>query len=207
MQWTRAEAIGLARPECHVCEGMGLMPRKTLNLRLFRGEISVLGPRNIPPAPCYCVLRRIFRICLNRFLHETQKEKYISKPRLTQRTGVDASQTWERPDQDYIADFFLVSRRTLTAGEWAIFSAHFLLGGTCTICCRQLGLDRGAFFHVIYRIEHKLGSVFRDLEPYSLYPLSKYFSTRGKHKAKAFPARNEPEIEPRAPLSMSARGA
>jgi hypothetical protein len=36
-------------------------------------------------------------------------------------------------------------------------------------------IDRGTFFHAVYRIQQKLGRVFRDLEPYSLYPLDEYF--------------------------------
>jgi hypothetical protein len=36
-------------------------------------------------------------------------------------------------------------------------------------------MDRGAFFHAVYRIEQRLGRVFAELEPYALYPLSEYF--------------------------------
>jgi hypothetical protein len=36
-------------------------------------------------------------------------------------------------------------------------------------------MDRGTFFHSIYRIEQRLGRVFAELEPYALYPLSEYF--------------------------------
>jgi len=42
-------------------------------------------------------------------------------------------------------------------------------------------MDRGVFFHHIYRIQQKLGRVFRELTPYALYPLDEYFggTTRG----------------------------
>jgi hypothetical protein len=36
-------------------------------------------------------------------------------------------------------------------------------------------MDRGSFFHEVYRIQRKLGRVFRELEPYALYPLDEYF--------------------------------
>jgi hypothetical protein len=36
-------------------------------------------------------------------------------------------------------------------------------------------MDRGTFFHSIYRIEQRLGRVFAELEPYALYPVSEYF--------------------------------
>jgi hypothetical protein len=36
-------------------------------------------------------------------------------------------------------------------------------------------MDRGIFFHMIYRIQQKLGRAFREIEPYSLFPLDEYF--------------------------------
>jgi len=35
--------------------------------------------------------------------------------------------------------------------------------------------DRGTFFHCVYRVEQKLGRTFREVQPYSLYPLDEYF--------------------------------
>ena len=36
-------------------------------------------------------------------------------------------------------------------------------------------MDRGNFFHAVYRIEQKLGRIFRELEPYPLFPVDDYF--------------------------------
>ena len=36
-------------------------------------------------------------------------------------------------------------------------------------------MDRGNFFHAVYRVKQKLGKVFRELQPYGLYPLNEYF--------------------------------
>jgi hypothetical protein len=83
--------------------------------------------------------------------------------------------TWGRKDEEYIADFCLVSRRSLDESEYRLFRYHFLLGADWKLCCRRLGLERGNFFHAVYRIEQKLGRVFRELEPYSLFPLDEYF--------------------------------
>jgi len=83
---------------------------------------------------------------------------------------------WGRKLEEYTADFFLISKRTLSAEEFRIFRYHFLLGADSQLCCRKLKMDRGLFFHAIYRIEQKLGRVFRELEPYGLYPLDEYFS-------------------------------
>jgi hypothetical protein len=74
-----------------------------------------------------------------------------------------------------MADFCLVSRRTLDDFEYKVFKFHFLLGASWKLCIGRLGIDRGNFFHAVYRIEQKLGRVFRELEPYGLFPLDEYF--------------------------------
>lgn len=37
-------------------------------------------------------------------------------------------------------------------------------------------MERGNFFHLVYRIEQRLGRVFATLQPYALYPVSDYFA-------------------------------
>jgi hypothetical protein len=88
-----------------------------------------------------------------------------------------------------MADFCLVSRRLLTEPEHKIFRAHFLLGADWKLCCRQFRIDRGTFFHEVYRIEQRLGQAFAELEPYALFPLDEYFGAM---------IRREPAMEPRA---------
>ncbi|MFL6415572.1 MAG: hypothetical protein ACJ74Y_07875 [Bryobacteraceae bacterium] len=90
-----------------------------------------------------------------------------------------------------MADFCLVSKRTLEEHQYKIFTNHFLLGADWKLCCRKLGMDRGAFFHEVYRIEQKLGRTFRELEPFALFPLDEYFNSTIRRDAKAitpFPA-------------------
>ncbi|MGI8741740.1 MAG: hypothetical protein ACR2NN_04055 [Bryobacteraceae bacterium] len=43
-----------------------------------------------------------------------------------------------------------------------------------------MNIDRGAFFHNVYRLQQKLGRVFRELQPYALYPLNEYFHNESK---------------------------
>ena len=43
-------------------------------------------------------------------------------------------------------------------------------------------MDRGTFFHELYRIEQKLGRTFRELEPHALFPIDEYFSSTGKSR-------------------------
>ena len=89
--------------------------------------------------------------------------------------GREGKLTWGRKDEEYIADFCLVSRRALDELEYRVFKFHFLLGADWRLCTRRLNIDRGNFFHIVYRIEQKLGRVYRELEPYGLFPLDEYF--------------------------------
>lgn len=90
--------------------------------------------------------------------------------------GNERRTVWGRKDEEYVADFCLVSRRILDESEYKLFRLHFLLGADWRLCCRQLKLDRGSFFHSVYRIQQKLGRGFRELKPYPLFPLDEYFA-------------------------------
>lgn len=74
-----------------------------------------------------------------------------------------------------MADFCLVSRRVLDDFDHKVFRFHFVLGADWRLCCRQMRIDRGTFFHTIYNIEQQLGRSFAELKPYPLYPLAEYF--------------------------------
>jgi hypothetical protein len=37
-------------------------------------------------------------------------------------------------------------------------------------------LDRGTLFHMVYRVEEKLGRAFAELKPYPLFPVADYFA-------------------------------
>ncbi len=100
----------------------------------------------------------------------------MSRVSLEFTPGRDRRLSWGRKDEEYVADFCLVSRRALGEDEYRIFNYHFLLGADWKLCCRKLKIDRGNFFHAVYRIEQKLGRVFRELKPYPLYPLDEYFN-------------------------------
>lgn len=189
MEWTRSETIALAKNTCTYCHGLGLRLGR-------RGEL----------VPCGCVLRAVFRACYSHFRDCVTKEKYMSKISLDLAPGGGRTNTWGRKDEEFIADFVLVSRRTLSEEEYRVFNYHFLLGADWRLCSRKLGMDRGAFFHTVYRIERELGRVFRELEPYSLFPIDQYYgvsktaASGGKRRAE------EPDRRPRfvVPLSRPA---
>jgi len=161
MNWDRTETIGLAKESCVNCKGLGL-----------------LADQGAPNTPCGCVLRAVFRACYARYVFCVTKEKYMSKVCLVARQGKERKRCYERLLEDYIADFYLVSLRSLNAFERGLFRAHFLEGGDWRVCCRRLRVDRGIFYHAVYHIQQKLGRVFRELRPYSLFPLDEYFAGR-----------------------------
>jgi hypothetical protein len=99
----------------------------------------------------------------------------MSRVSLEFTRGGTSRMIWGRKDEEYVADFCLVSRRVLDEEEHRVFKFHYLLGADWRLCCRRLGLDRGNFFHTVYRIQNKLGRTFRELEPYGLFPLDEYF--------------------------------
>lgn len=158
MDWTRSETLALAMHNCTQCHGSGLRFAQSGSL-----------------APCNCVLRSIFRICYDRFVRCVTQEKYLSRVSMEPYLGRSRPSSWGRKDEEYVADFSLVSRRALTEAEYRLFRYHFILGADWKLCARRLGMQRGNFFHAVYRIEQKLGRAFRETRPYSLFPVDEYF--------------------------------
>lgn len=162
MIWNRSETLALASPHCVKCSGLGLT---------YSSRSKEDG------TPCLCVFRAIFRACYEKFktcVRGTGDIRSVNWERVGQ--GTRRAVTYSRKQEEYKADFCLISKRVLDPDEWQIFNLHFLLGADWKLCCSKLKLDRGNFFHAVYRIERKLGKVFRELEPYALYPLDEYFS-------------------------------
>ena len=158
MEWTRTETLALAAENCVTCHGVGLRTRKD-------GSEA-----------CNCVFRAIFRACYNRFVNCATKEKYMSRVSLERSSGAQGRSMWGRKDEEYVADFLLVTKRSLSESEYKIFRYHYMLGADWKLCCRKLKIDKGIFFHSVYRIQQKLGRVYRELQPYSLFPLDEYFN-------------------------------
>jgi hypothetical protein len=181
---------------CSQCHGSGLRLAK-------KGALS----------PCNCVLRSIFRICYNRFIRCVTQERHLSRISIEPSLGRQRAGTWGRKDEEYIADFCLVARRTLDEEEHRLFRYHFLLGADWKLCSRKLGIERGNFFHAVYRVEQKLGRVLRELEPYPLFPLDEYFNGPSRFteqpvkpaKLAIMPVRRPPHLEfPRVWLGKTA---
>jgi hypothetical protein len=159
MNWTRSETIALAQQSCVLCYGLGLR------------EV-----RPGAPTPCTCVFRAVFRACYNRFRECADRETRISQISLEAIPGKNRKGVYSRKDQEFVADFTLVSKRVLSEEDHQIFRFHFLLGADWKLCCRRLNVDRGTFYHKVYKIQERLGRVFAELQPYALFPVDEYFN-------------------------------
>jgi len=193
MQWTRSETLALAQQSCTYCYGLGL--------KQGRSGVST---------PCNCVFRAIFRACYARFKQCASKEKYVSRVSLEANPGRQRKSVWGLKNEEFMADFCLVSKRTLDENQYKLFRYHFLLGADWKLCCRKLGIDRGTFFHEVYRIEQKLGRTFRELEPHSLFPLDEYFSSTGRTQATVvtpFPVQSEAPVAAKPVLKFPVKRA
>jgi hypothetical protein len=112
-----------------------------------------------------------------------------------------------RKNENFTADVWLTCKRTLTnQTDWAIFRFHHLLGADWKLCARQLGIDKGQFFHAVYRVEQACGKVFRELKPYALWPLDEYFNATTRQvdiRPLAIPPKRHPNGVPLcAPLGV-----
>jgi hypothetical protein len=121
------------------------------------------------------VFRGVFRACWNRFRECAALGAFGSTVSLEFCNGSEGRRSYSRKREEFMADFCLVSRRVLDEADHRLFRFHFLLGADWKMCCRRLKVDRGEFFHQLYRIEQKLGRTFAELEPYPLFPLDEYF--------------------------------
>jgi hypothetical protein len=126
------------------------------------------------------------------------KEKHMSRVSLQRISGRSSRLTWGRKDEEYVADFYLVSQRHLDDAEFKIFKYHFLYGADWKLCCKKFNMDRGNFFHAVYRIQQKLGRVYRELTPYALFPLDEYFNGALRREIKP-----EDRREPFAPIRLN----
>src|SRR5262249_33309697 len=145
-----------------------------------------------------------FRACYNRFRECSASGGRAKTVTLELCNGMDNRRTYSRKREEFAADFCLLGRRVLDDFEYQIFRFHFLLGGDWKICCRRMNLDRGSFFHGVYRIEQKLGRAVAELEPYPLFPIDEYFHGM-LHRPAPIPLRSRGRVSiPRFRLPLTA---
>jgi hypothetical protein len=124
--------------------------------------------------PCSCVFRAVFRACYSRFREYENASEQPGAVSLESNQGQTGYRVYSLKHQEYVADFCLAARRALDDQQYRLFRYVFLLGADSAACARHLGMDRGQFYHEIYRIEEILGKYLAELEPYPLFPIDEY---------------------------------
>jgi hypothetical protein len=198
--------MALAMHGCTCCHGLGMVgPFKRVR-------------------PCNCVLRRIFRICLNKYLSIADNQHTVRTGAAWMQLGscpLGAGQVtsrkssnrqrrnvWSRPHEEFLADVEILARRTLNPRELRLFQMYHLAALDWKATAPRLGFNRGEFFHAVYRTEQKLGRVFAETQPYGLYPVDGYFFTNvsGKTSQKAAASKTPEPPDPPA-VSVALRAA
>jgi hypothetical protein len=178
MTMNRSELIALALVNCAHCGGTGL-----------RSAESV----------CLCVDRKVFNIVMQRYRDIVEGEEFIAPLSLANAgTGPRGLVRVGRPHEEFLADVCLIAKRTLDQLEHDVFRFHMLYGADHKACCKRLNIDRGTFFHAVYRVSAKLGRAFRTTKPYALFPLASYFY--GVIRGRQIPATTLDEPAPPVPL-------
>jgi hypothetical protein len=162
--------LALSAPSCRHCRGLGEVPVR----RRFR--------------VCACVLRRVFRACLTSYGHcqasmgSAGAVQYERLGHAQGRCAIVAS--FKRAE--YAADFILLARRALADRpiDLAVFEAYHIEARGWKDAAPLVNgklhpprpLNRGSFFHTVYRVESILGKAIVNARPYSIFPPADYFS-------------------------------
>lgn len=150
----------MASTSCVFCRGLGLRYTKKL------GEAR----------PCGCVFRAIFRACLERYQTCSSSAQRIKPVTHEYFSGTRGIRSYGRRNEEFIADFEAISRRTLDAEELELLHLYFFQNKDWKYCADKMNSNRGNIFHMVYTIQEKLGRAFRETEPYAIFPIDEYFS-------------------------------
>ena len=127
------------------------------------------------PKVCNCALRGIFKVCYQRYNLLRFKQESALTHLCYRKTSVRTGFVWCRQDEEYIADFYLLTRRSLSLRDLELWKLYFEQGRPWGVCAAVLRTNRGNFYHGVYKIEQTLGRLLWELEPYPLFPLYGYF--------------------------------
>ena len=168
----RGIALGNARRGCAQCHGLGT----------YQGRTEAVL--------CGCALRSAFRGALGRYRYAQAVGLWLyraSRAEVCRRMGFN----FGNKDAEFCADFVLIARRLLNDFEFQVFRLHFLCEMEWRDCLPLLArwvrmaraagvdgfphVDRGNFFHAVYRIENSLGRAYLEMKPYAVYPTGDYY--------------------------------
>lgn len=153
----RREPAGLALAKslasCTSCHGLGRSEKRGVT--------------------CRCVYRNISSECLERYLNlvEGEAEGRDCFMEISQHGHLMATMK----ASEYIADFDMAARRALDETEKKVLELYFLKDLIWRQCALRLQIDRGTFFHAVYRTMERLG---RELALAEIWPLDAYFGAR-----------------------------
>lgn len=164
--WTRPMVVSLSHAMCTTCQGTGTRSGRRSRLT------------------CRCVLRNVFDRVRAFATNAVHQEGNISQVSYIQSAHSINRRSYGMPVSEFRADFNLVVRRAIQKRfsnkfladlHLKIFDLH-LSRGFCWYNVAQLvGLDRGNFFHCVYRIKMVAGRAFVEGRV-PLYPINEYFS-------------------------------
>ena len=147
-----------------VWEGIGLVGLGDVSCVVCRGDGRAVS-RAGKWYPCKCVLRRVFRATLRRYLEIASSGRQF-------RVDCGMGFAYCRKAEEFSADVICVARRVLDDDGWKLFRMHFVEGKDWKYCCPRLGLGRGLFFHAVYRVEDRAGRAFLEN---GIFPQGVYF--------------------------------
>jgi hypothetical protein len=155
--------------------------------------------------PCNCVFRAAFRACYVRFRECVVAGAQPGNVSWEVLGGPGGRRAYCRRHEEYIADFTLIARRTLDDQDYRLFRIYHLLGAEGKLAARHFKMDRGTFWHAVYRIEQLLGRTYCEVEPYPLFPLDEYFGwTVRKEAVRALQPVAERKNKLKVPFRLSA---
>ena len=128
---------------------------------------------------CHCVYVTIFFICYRRFRRAAAADAYQRKITFDFVSGGNQAKhiTWSRLNEDYIADFTSLARRTLPAHLSLIFRLRFLLNAAPELIQTRATISRRTYYSHLNEIQRTMGHAILNQSPYSLFPPSTYFGT------------------------------
>jgi len=151
--WPEEKLLMLARPACANCKGRGWAPA---------GDHAEV---------CDCVYRAVCRSCLEAYKRASWRSVLVRS--YAPHRG-RAQWTWSRPLEEFRADVERLAAAALDETERTIWREYHVAGKEWREVAPRVGLERGNFYHAVYRIEKKLGRVFAELKPYPLWPWWEY---------------------------------
>ena len=153
----RGTALACSNTKCKSCFGHGTVHLK----RAVNGEWERV---------CQCSAKKVFDKCLKKYKYHLRVQR-METPRLSVCRG----RFYSFRNEEYQADFYWTAYRVLDDLEWSVFRLHFLCGIPYYDCTPKLGVNRGDFFHAVYRVKTKVGLECIKVKPYELYPFQVYF--------------------------------